>query len=315
MSERTAARLTRILAMLPWVIAHPGARVDDVCDRFNYTRRQLFEDLELVFVCGLPGYGPGDLMVAYVEDDQVIVDTADYFAGAPRLSASESIALLAAGLAVLGSGQGSEALASAVEKLSRALLPEGDSLTVEVSAGEPEIAATLRTAAADGQVVEIVYTTLSREDTTTRLIEPWAVFTSLGNWYCSAHCRRAGGERVFRLDRIREIRATDERFEPPAERPEPEVRYSPSDDDVVCVIDLRPPAQWVLEYYPVEVLADAGDTRRIRFRASEAHVAAALLLRLGPDAHLVEGEEVRDALRERKERTLARYADSETLDA
>ncbi|MDH4309185.1 MAG: WYL domain-containing protein, partial [Acidimicrobiia bacterium] len=57
MSSRTAARLNRILAMLPWVIAHPGASVPDVCDRFGYTRRQLLEDLDLVFVCGLPGYG------------------------------------------------------------------------------------------------------------------------------------------------------------------------------------------------------------------------------------------------------------------
>ena len=30
-SPRTAQRLTRILAMLPWVIAHPGATVAEVC--------------------------------------------------------------------------------------------------------------------------------------------------------------------------------------------------------------------------------------------------------------------------------------------
>lgn len=307
MSTKTASRLTRILAMLPWVIANPGSTVDEVCARFGYTRRQLFEDLDLVFVCGLPGYGPGDLMVAYVEDDRVVVDTADYFAGAPRLSPSESLALLAAGMAVLGSGQGSDALSSAVDKLSRALLPESESLTVEVAVQEPDVAGTLRSAAAEGRVVEIVYTSLSREDTTTRLIEPWTVFTSLGNWYCAAHCRRAGGERHFRLDRVRSVRPTEEHFDPPAVKPEPEVSYSPSDDDVVCVIDLDPRAHWVLEYYPVEVLATRGETRRIRFRASEPHVAAALLLRLGPDATLVEGDEVRQALRARREATLARY--------
>ncbi len=65
--------------MVPWVIAHPGATVRDVCERFGYTRDELIADLNLVFVCGLPGYGPGDLMVAYIEDDEVVIDMADYF--------------------------------------------------------------------------------------------------------------------------------------------------------------------------------------------------------------------------------------------
>ena len=76
---------------------------------------------------------------------------------------------------------------------------------------------------------------------------------------------------------------------------------------MVAVIDLEPPAHWVLEYYPVEVMSTDGDTRRIRFRASEANVVASLLLRLGPDARLIEGEEVRDALTDRKAKVLARY--------
>lgn len=308
MSSKTATRLTRILAMLPWVIGHPGVTVGEVCERFGYSRKQLLEDLDLVFVCGLPGYGPGDLMVAYVEDDEVIVDTADYFAGAPRLSPTESVALLAAGLAVLGSGQGSETLARAVDKLSRSLLPdEPDLFTVDIGATEPEFAATLRRAAADGTVVEIVYTTLSRGDTTTRLIEPWTVFTSLGNWYVSAHCRTAGAERVFRLDRIRSLRPTDHRFTPPTTPPTPEIRYVPGDDDVQCTIELGAGGRWVAEYYPLEVLADDGQVMTVRFSASDSMVPAGLLLRLGDQARLLDGDEVRDTLRRLRSRVLARY--------
>ena len=56
--SKTARRLTRILSMVPWVIANQGASVAEVCRRFGYTERELIEDLNLVFVCGLPGYGP-----------------------------------------------------------------------------------------------------------------------------------------------------------------------------------------------------------------------------------------------------------------
>ena len=100
-SPRTAQRLARILAMLPWVIAHPGAEVTAVCERFGYTRAELVADLNLVFVCGLPGYGPGELMDAFVDEDEVVVDAADYFSRPVRLTAAEALMLLAAGMAVL----------------------------------------------------------------------------------------------------------------------------------------------------------------------------------------------------------------------
>ena len=109
-SPRTAQRLTRILSMLPWVIANPGATADEVCERFGYTRPELVEDLNLVFVCGLPGYGPGDLMDAYLDEDEVVVDMADYFSRPLRLNAAEGLTLLAAGMALVSSGQASDAL-------------------------------------------------------------------------------------------------------------------------------------------------------------------------------------------------------------
>lgn len=309
MSDRTAVRLTRILAMLPWVIAHQGATVDEVCDRFGYTERQLIEDLDLVFVCGLPGYGPGDLIVAYVDDDRVVVDTADYFSGAPRLSPGEAVALLAAGLTVIGSGQGSTSLVTAVDKLSSALLPQdAEVLTVDVAGTEPELASTLRTAASDGSVVEIVYSTLSRGDTSVRAIEPWSVFTSLGNWYVSGYCRSAEDERVFRLDRIRSAKTTSATFEPGEHNPLPEVRYTPSEGDVICDIELKRSARWVAEYYPVDVLEDDDEVLLVRFSAYDPSVAAGLLLRLGAGARLVAGDEVMEKLKEVRSQMLNLYA-------
>ncbi len=308
MSDRTASRLTRILAMLPWVIEHPGATVDEVCERFGYSRKELIKDLDLVFVCGLPGYGPGDLMVAYVEEDQVIVDTADYFARAPKLTAAEGLALLASGMTVMATGQGSDVLASAVDKLAHALVPDGyEILTVDFSP-EHDLADRLRTAAFEGEVVEIVYTTLSRGDTSTRQIEPWTVFTSLGNWYVSAYCRVSQGERIFRLDRIQRVSDTEERFEPPDSPPAPEVRYTPSHEDVVAVIRLERPAFWVSDYYPVEIVSEDSGSRTVSFSAYDATVAAQLLIRLGADATLLEGDEVRTATDALRSRMLARYS-------
>src|SRR5690606_19419042 len=223
MSQRTASRLTRILTMLPWVIANPGATIEEVSERFGYQSfDDLAKDLNMVFVCGLPGYGPGELMVAYIEDDEVVVDAADYFGRAPRLTPTEALSMLAAGMAILSTGQGTPALESAVDKLAATVAPDSDGLAVDVTA-EPDLVGPLRDAAASRRVVDITYTSLGRGTTTERAVEPWAVFASLGNWYVKGYCRLAEDERIFRVDRIRRLEVTDEEFAPPAEPPQPEV--------------------------------------------------------------------------------------------
>ena len=306
-SPRTAQRLNRILAMLPWVIANPGATVDEVCERFGYTRSRLVADLDLVFVCGLPGYGPGDLMVAYLDEDEVVVEMADYFSKPVRLTPVEALSLLASGMAIMSSGQAPPTLISAVEKLQAAVMPDaGDALVVDLT--EPPLVGILRDAAAGGTVVRIEYTGIASGETTHRDIEPWAVFSTLGNWYVSAYCRLAEAERVFRVDRIRNAESTAERFEIPAEPPPPVVRYSPGEEDVRATIRLAPHARWVTEYYPVDVLEEADDGGVVvEFSASDPSVAARLLVRLGDGASLIDGAEVAAAAEDLRTRILARY--------
>jgi predicted DNA-binding transcriptional regulator YafY len=305
-SRKTAKRLNRLLAMLPWVIANPGSTVEEVCNRFGYTSSELAADLNLVFVCGLPGYGPGDLMVAYIDEDEVVVELADYFANPVRLTPPEALSLLAAGMALLSTGQAPAALASAIDKLQRTVLG-GDEGNLVVDLAEPPHVSELRTAAQQRAVVEIVYTALATGKTTTRAIEPWVVFSTLGNWYVRAHCRLAGAERVFRIDRIRTVRRTGEHFQPPARDVVPEIGYTPAEEDVRAVIRLHDEARWVASYYPVETVRDTRSGLEVRFSASDASVIARLLVRLGKSAELVAGDEVAARAGELRHRILARY--------
>ena len=309
-ANRTAQRLNRILSMLPWVIANPGATVDVVCERFGYSQKELIADLDLVFVCGLPGYGPGDLMVAYVEEDEVVVDMADYFARPLRLTPAEGLGLLAAGMALISSGQAPPSLERAIEKLGKALTPDGTEVLAVDLSGEPELVGMLRTAAAEGKVVDIVYVSLGKGETKRRSVEPWSVSSAMGNWYLSAYCRTAVGERIFRVDRIREALPTDETFTRPSDPPQVEIRYLPGEDDVRATIRLSNRARWVAEYYPVEEVEDTDAGLVIRFSAGDVAVIARLLLRLGSDAELVEGPGVSEALEDLRSRILTRYGAS-----
>ena len=295
-SDRTATRLSRILALIPYVLAKDGAKVSEILERFGYTEAELTRDLNTVFFCGLPGYTPGDLMEAYIDGDEVIIDAADYFAKAPRLTSMEALGLIAAGMAILGSGQGSPELGKAVDKLTKALLPDaGSAIDVDVS-GDSENLAALKSAATERRVVRITYRSLTREEETVRDIEPWAVVTTLGNWYVRGHCRMVDAERVFRVDRIRHMEVLHDEFERPKDMADPGIGYTPSDDDIAARIKLSPGARWVLDYYPVDVLKETKTGIEIRFTSPDAEIPARLLLRLGPEARLLEGDEVRKRL-------------------
>lgn len=306
-SDRTLTRLSRILALIPYVLGNRGVPVAEIIERFGYTPGELAKDLETVFVCGLPGYGPGDLMEAYIDDDEVVIDAADYFARAPRLTSAEAISLLASGMAIVASGQASKELQSAVSKLSKVVVPEASqALSVDL-AGEPALLGELRRAATEQRVVTLTYRSIGRETETVRDVEPWSVFTTLGNWYLQAHCRLVGDERVFRIDRIRELVVLDERFERPQNPAEPGVGYSPSEGDISCEIALAPEARWVLDYYPVEVLKESKTTTIIRFFSTDAEVPARLILRLGNNARLVSGDEVAARVRSIGDALLTTY--------
>lgn len=306
-SQRTLSRLSRILALIPYVLEEGSANVQDIVERFGYSEDQLTRDLNTVFVCGLPGYGPGDLMEAYIDEDEVIIDAADYFTRAPRLTSTEALGLLAAGLTVIGMGEASPALESAVRKLSKAAIPEaGSALAVDVLDESDNVGA-LKKAVSDQNVVRITYRSVGKEETTEREIEPWSVFATMGRWYVTGHCRLVDEERTFRVDRIRSIETLPDGFERPSNVPDPGVGYTASDTDTVCTIDLYDKAQWVLEYYPVEVIRESSRSTRIRFSAPDPEVPARLLLRLGGEARLIEGPNVAARVRELGHRLMDRY--------
>jgi proteasome accessory factor C len=306
-SERTVSRISRILALIPYVLGSETVDVEEIIERFGYTREQLSRDLNTIFVCGLPGYGPGDLMEAFIDEDEVIIDSAEFFAKAPRLTPAEALGLLAAGMTVIGSGEASPELSSAVRKLTKALVPDADtSLSVDV-VDESKTLGVLREAAASGRVVRMTYRSVAKEELTVRDVEPWTVFATLGRWYVLGHCRLVDGQRTFRIDRIKELEMLDDHFQPPEEIPEPGVGYTPSEGDVSCVLDLEPAARWVLDYYPVEVVRESKRRTRIRFHSPDTEVPARLLLRLGTAGALVEGSEVANRVREMGRQILAKY--------
>jgi proteasome accessory factor C len=310
-----AERLRRLLVWVPYVVQHPGTPVDELARLFRVSEDELLSELNLLFVSGVPPYGPGDLIDVQVEDGRVWIDMADYFARPLRLSRSEALALYLQGKALVGTPGLPEAhaLESALAKLEAELGPETPGLLpgrVEAAEGgrPAETLETVRRAAADRRRLEIEYYSASRDATSIREIEPEEVFLAIGNWYVVAWDRQADGERLFRADRIRTARDTGQRFEPRGLAGAGRPLYSRSDQDVRVRLLLRPPARWVAEYYDVESVKERKDGAiEVTFPTSQLAWVAKLVVRLGGEATVVAPEELRDEVRDVALRTLAYY--------
>ncbi len=310
MSPRPVAgsEVQRILAIVPWIVAHPGASKKEIATRFGMTAEQLDDDLALVLMIGVPPYSPGDYLDVEDDGEFVTIRLADQFSRPLRLTPAEGLALLAAGralLAVPGSDPNGP-LATALAKLERALdLPD---LVVEV--GEPPFLSAVRRAAARGERLEIEYWSAGRDELTTRRIDPSVAFFAMGEWYVSAYCHRAGAERMFRVDRIRALRATGEQFEVGPGDDEIGEVFTPRPDDTRVVLRLDPSASWVAEAYPAESTTTRSDgTLEVVMAISEPAWLERLLVRLGPEAEVLEPRSARRAGAEAARRILDRYAD------
>src|SRR6478735_3420556 len=126
MAKVTAAeRVSRILATLPYIVAHQGVTLGE---RFGLTPGQLREDLNVVFLdVGLHPFTPDVMVDVFIDDDdRVTINLGDYFRRPVRLSPEEGLTLLIAGRALLDRpGSDDPILDSAVAKLSGVLGPRG----------------------------------------------------------------------------------------------------------------------------------------------------------------------------------------------
>ncbi|HXF35573.1 MAG TPA: WYL domain-containing protein [Actinomycetota bacterium] len=312
---RAPERVRRLLDVVPYLVAHPGTRLSDAARLFGVPEDQLLEDLQILFLTGLPPYGPGDLVEVEIEDDRVWVRMADHFRRPLRLTRAEALSLYLRGTALAASPGVREApaLASALAKLREGLGPETlGRLAERIEAAQAgrgvDVLDALRDAVRDRERLEIEYHAASTGESTVRRVDPEEVFQAMGNWYVVAWDHRSGAERLFRADRVRRVTPTGERFEPRGLAGAGRALYTPSEEDVRVRLLLRPAARWVAEYYATEEEAVREDgALEVVLPTGRLEWLARLLLRLGPDAEVLDPPELRDRVRELAERTLARY--------
>ena len=282
------AEIQRILALVPYLVAHPDSFKADVAERFGVTVAQLDRDLEHVLMVGVPPYTPGDYIDVDDDGDFVTLRMADSFRRPLRLTPSEGLSVLAAGrtlLAVPGADNDGP-LVSALNKLAAAL----DFPDVDVVLQEPSFLAELRVAVDAREQEELAYWTASRNELTLRTIDPLAAFFAEGAWYLDAFCHVANDDRLFRVDRVRGVKRLGTTFQSDDDRVLRDTQgalYEPRSTDPTVVIEVEPSDRWVADHYPVSAVEDMpGGQVRISMTVSEPTFLQRILVQLGATARV-----------------------------
>jgi proteasome accessory factor C len=297
----------RLLTLVPYLYSQEDdVRLDKAAADLGVEEKQLVKDLQVLFMCGLPGGYPDDLIDVDIDaltepdGDRVIrISNADYLDRQLRLTPIEATAVIVALRALRGgavSAETKEVVDRTLAKLEQAAA-EGAAASVDpgeepVDTSLVQIHAAIATAIDQGRQVRIDYWVPARDEESSRVIDPRALVSIRDIEYLDAWCHTAEAPRSFRLDRIRGAQVLDT---PVATDPEDGASAEDAagllertDYGTVVRVRLAPDARWVGEYYsvidPVE-LPDGG--LEVGLRVYDQRWLTRFLLRLAPYAELV----------------------------
>jgi predicted DNA-binding transcriptional regulator YafY len=191
------SRLARLFDLVPFIVKHQGIPIAELAEKFQISVEQLEKDLWLLYMCGLPGQTPLELMEFEFEDGYVSVRNADELK-APRSLTQIELASLVIGLEILIS-QGISGAEQLKNKLASKLSTEISYQPAKSDLYLPEIAQAIQ----QNKVLSITYNGKARE------VIPFETYTEDRTSYLRAFCKSAEDRRTFKISKIESLKITD----------------------------------------------------------------------------------------------------------
>ena len=312
--ESATSRLSRLLDMVPWLLAHQGVPLDEAAAEFGVSTDQLVADLELLFVCGTPGGMPDDLIEADWEDGKVFLGNADYIARPLRLSVDEALALMV-GLRALATTPGlveHDAVARALSKLEEA-----------TGARDPERAGPglhrrrrpgvgHRPSPRRGQRPPAAAPGVPRADS--RRGHRARRRPDAGGLPRRSLVPRGlvpgGGRPAVPARPDPDLELLDEDGTPPRRRSRAtcEALFTPGEEDLEVVVETDRARAWIVDYYPVDRVEDLGDgRRRVTLHVSDPALVRRLAWRMGGHVWVVSPVDLQQSVASGAQEALSAY--------
>ena len=292
-------RTSRLLDLVPYINTHQGISLVELAEVFEVSTDQMISDLTTLWMCGLPGYTPLELMDLDFESGYVTIRNAPTLARPRSITHEEGVALVL-GLDVLRSGISSErldlieAIASLSQRIARLVnLPLALSASSNIS---QEVTTSVKDAMAHRSGLQISYHSLYKDEISSRVILPLEILDSQGYLYLHAYCFTAFDFRHFRIDRVQSAHSVE------VEKPSTALPVNP--EKIGFSVKVVRPTRDVAERFEESNL-EAGTV----FKGSSfsQHWIARSVLASGGAVELLSPADIRSELAKRAELILNRY--------
>ena len=216
MVENAALRAIRLLDLVPYIVAHPGISITELAKEFSISRDEVLKDLNLLFLCGLPGYTPLELIDISFDEESVVIRDPQNLAAPRNLNESEAliarIALAALEESTPKTSAAYPQIIALREKIAKAFSSSIPASAITFTLDKER--ATLE--AIEGAIkqeldLEITYNNVTKDSSSRRSITPISIIAEDKRTLVSAYCHSAKGLRTFNLAQISEI-STKERI-------------------------------------------------------------------------------------------------------
>jgi proteasome accessory factor C len=206
MAKSTTAPLeqtSRLLDLVPFLLSHQGISLTDLAKHFKVETDVMLDDLNTLWMCGLPGYTPLELIDLAFDSGYVTIRNAAPLAYVRTMSSSEIVAL-ALGLDLLR--ENSENLgteqSNRIEVLAKKLRDRiGAQISITPSSNTAH-RSVISTAIAQRVPVEMSYYSSNSDQKTERVVTAYDFFMDNDVEYFQGYCHSSQGMRTFRVDRI-----------------------------------------------------------------------------------------------------------------
>jgi len=206
--ESGLARTARLLDLVPYLTTHQGIAISELAKTFNTTVKEITDDLNTLWMCGLPGYTPLELIDLEFESGFVSIRNAETLAAPRALDRAEALSIYM-GLDLLSAelGGSNSSLVSEITNLQeqlRSQLISAPQVQIEASLASELRALILRAIRRRGWL-EITYHSAANDQVTKRQVAPYELSQSGSHEYLQGYCDNAKAVRNFRADRIVEV--------------------------------------------------------------------------------------------------------------
>lgn len=200
-----ATRALRLIDLVPFLHSHPGISLKDAANEFHVSVPELVADLNLLFMCGLPGYTPLELIDLTFDDGYVVLRDPQNLT-MPRNFTESELLIIKIALATLSDVVIGE-LRAEIENLLRKIdenlgtqIPKDSLLLLDDK--RKRLLLLSKQALENQKKIEITYNNETKDQVLKRKISLIAYYEKNGRSFWDAWCHLSQGRRTFNLDKV-----------------------------------------------------------------------------------------------------------------